>query len=243
MKTLYSILGVDPDVSAEDLEQAFLRRKVAYPQSKLDSDENARIQWQGIEQAYKQLANPDSRAMYNRRLANAGVKTVTVKALDADEDRGWVNSRNVIIAGLVLVLISGMWFYHAREKTRMQKEILEQALRIAEDEKRKQAELQAAEEERRQARFRQQQDRDQENRDRQFQREALQAGREASSQARQADYAAQSAARQADNQRQQSDRNQEMAKRQAQMEAERRLSSDKALLRSTCMQRYGRPDC
>jgi hypothetical protein len=181
--------------------------------------------------------------MYNRRLANAGVKTVTVKALDADEDRGWVNSRNVIIAGLVLVLISGMWFYHAREKTRMQKEILEQALRIAEDEKRKQAELQAAEEERRQARFRQQQDRDQENRDRQFQREALQAGREASSQARQADYAAQSAARQADNQRQQSDRNQEMAKRQAQMEAERRLSSDKALLRSTCMQRYGRPDC
>ena len=243
MKTLYSILGVAPEVSPDELEQAYLRRKVAYPQAKLDSDENLRIQWQGIEQAYKTLCNPDARTMYDRRLASAGVKTVTVKAYDADEPSGWLSSRNMIIAGLVLVLVSGMWFYHAREQTRMQKEIAERLLRIAEDEKRQQAEQRAAEDERRQASLQRQQDRDQENRDRQFQREALQAGREASSQARQADYAAQSAARQAESQRQQSERNEQMVKRQAQMEAERRLASDKALLRSTCMQRYGRPDC
>ena len=38
-------------------------------------------------------------------------------------------------------------------------------------------------------------------------------------------------------------RNEQMAKRQAQMEAERRVANDKALLRSACIQRYGRPDC
>ena len=244
MKTLYSILGVDPGVSVDDLEQAFLRRKVGYPQAKLDSDDNSRIQWQGIEQAYKTLSNPDARAMYDRRLANAGVKTVTVTSREIDEaGSGWLSTRNIITAGVILIVIAGMWFYQAREKTRMQKEVLEQALRIAEEEKKKQAELQSAEEERRQARFHQQQQRDQENRDRQFQREALQAGREASSQSRQAEYAAQSASRQAESQRLQGERNEQMVKRQAQMEAERRLANDKSLLRSTCMQRYGKPDC
>ena len=244
MKTLYSILGVNPGVSADDLEQAFLRRKVAYPQSKLDADDNARIQWQGIEQAYKTLSTPDARVMYDRRLANAGVKAVTMVSSEIDDDKpGWMSTRNILLAGLILIVISGMWFYQAREKARMQKEILEQALRIAEEEKKKQAELQSAEEERRQARFEQQKRRDEENQQRSFQREALQAGREATSQSRQAESTAQSATRQEQYQRDQRDRTEQAAKRQAQYEAERRLSNEKAQLRSVCMQRYGRPDC
>ncbi len=167
MKTLYSILGVDPGVSFDDLEQAYLRRKVAYPQTKLDADENARIQWQGIEQAYKTLANADSRAMYDRRLANAGLKIAAVQPV-SEEGHGWLSTPNIMVAGIILIIISGMWFYQAREKAKMQKEILEQALRIAEEEKKKQAELRAAEEERRQASYVAQQQREQENRERAF---------------------------------------------------------------------------
>jgi curved DNA-binding protein CbpA len=240
MKTLYSILGVDPAVSTDDLENAYLRRKVAYPQSKLDSDENARIQWQGIDQAYKTLSNPDARVMYDRRLANAEVKTVTAVSQQYDEDRsGWLSTRNVVIAGMVLIVISGMWFYHARETARLQKEIVERALRIAEEEKKKQAEMQEAAEERRQAQFRNQQQREQENRDRAFQREAQQSVRESQYQS------AQSAnmARQEQSQRDQRERNEQAAKRQAQYEAERRLANEKNQVRTLCMQRYGRPDC
>lgn len=242
MKTLYSILGVDPGVSFDDLEQAYLRRKVAYPQTKLDADENARIQWQGIEQAYKTLANPESRAMYDRRLANAGLKIAVVQPV-AEEGHGWLSTRNIMVAGIILIIISGMWFYQAREKARMQKEILEQALRIAEDEKRKQAELQAAEEERRQARFAQQQQREQENRDRAFQREAQQIGQQVSRESQYQSAQAQNAARQEQYQRDQRERAEQAAKRQVQVEAERRLANEKAQLRAMCMQRYNRPDC
>lgn len=243
MKTLYSILGVDPGVSPEDLEQAFLRRKVAYPQSKLDADETMRIQWQGIEQAYKTLANPDARIMYDRRLKNAGVKTVTVVPLDDGDSAGWFSTRNVLIAAVVVLVVAGMWFYQAREKAQMQKQIIEQALRIAEEEKRKQADIQAAEEERRQARFESQQRREAENRDQQFRREALQAGREASREVQSQARQEQSSARQEDSRRQQTERNEQAAKRQVQQEAERRLANEKVQLRSVCMQRYGRPDC
>ena len=243
MKTLYTILGIGPGVDADDLEQAYLRRKVGYPQAKLDSDDNARIQWQGIEQAYKTLANPDSRAMYDRRLKSAGVKTVTVAPAYDDDRPGWLSSRNVLIIGAIVLVVSGMWYYHAQTKAKMAKQLIEQALKIAEEEKKQQAELQAAEEVRRQARFQNQQQRDQQSQDRAFQREAQQSVREAQDQSRQADYAAQSAARQAEHQQQQRERTEQAEKRQVQQDAERRLANEKQQLRNTCMQRYGRPDC
>ncbi len=243
MKTLYSILGVDPGVDPDDLEQAYLRRKVGYPQAKLDADDNARIQWQGIEQAYKTLTNPDSRAMYDRRLKSAGVKTVTVAPAYDDDGTGWFSSRNVIIIGVIVLLVSGMWYYHAQEKVRMAKQLIEQALKIAEDEKQQQAKLQEAEEERRQARFQNQQQRDQQNQDRTFQREAQQAVRESQSQSRQADSDNRNAVRQAEYQQQQRERTDQAEKRQVQQDAERRLANEKQQLRNVCMQRYGRPDC
>jgi len=239
MKTLYAVLGVGPDVDQADLENAYLRLKVRYPQEKIDADENARIQFQGITQAYKTLSNPDSRLMYDKRLASAGVRTVTLQARGDDDSPGWISTRNVVIAGLMAVIISGMWVYHSREKARMEKEVIDHALQLVEEEKKRNADLREAEEARRQVQFENSQKNQDLARERQLRNDALQSSREAQSQSavvqRQVMY---------DQQLQQQRAQQEaMAKQRAVYEAERRLANDKQQLRAICMQRYNRPDC
>ena len=239
MKTLYAVLGVEPDADDTELENAYLRLKVRYPQTKLDADENARIQFQGISQAYKTLSNPDSRLMYDKRLASAGVKTVTVTSRDDGDSAGWLSTRNIIVAGLMAIIISGMWVYHSRERTRLEKEVADRALQVIETEKQRNAELQQAEEARRQAQFENSQKNQDLARERQQRNETLQTSREAQQQ----QAAAQRQVMFEQQQQQQRSQQDAMAKQRASMEAERRLANEKAQLRAICMQRYNRPDC
>lgn len=235
MKTLYALLGVPSTVDGSDLETAFLRLKANYPQTRLDADESARIQFQGIQQAYSTLANPATRAMYDQRLARAGIKTASVAA-DDGESVGWLSTRNIIVAGLFILAIAGMWFYHVQQKARLEREVLERALKMAEDEKKEQAEMRAAEEQRAQARAVSDQQRQSDMRERQLRVEANQSIRESQMQSRQVDSQA------AMIQRQQAMADQN-AKQRAAYEAQRRLQEDKSQLRSICIQRYNRPDC
>jgi len=243
MKTLYAVLGVEPTVDQADLEVAFLRLKVRYPQAKLDADENARIQFQGIQQAYNTLVNPDSRTLYDKRLAKAGIRTASAGASDPDSPAGWISTRNIIVAGIIALLIAGMWFYHSQEKTRMQKEILERALRLAEEEKKREADAREAAEARSQAQQAYSQQRQDEMRERQLRAEASQSYREAQNQSRQAESQAAMLARQQQNEQLARERQEQSNKQRASMEAERRLQNEKQQLRSMCMQRYNRPDC
>lgn len=243
MKTLYAVLGVEPGVGATELEDAFLRLKVRYPQAKLDSDENARIQFQGISQAYNVLSNPDSRKLYDRRLANVGVRTVTATGNEFDEPAGWLSTRNLIVVGIIALLISGMWFYHSREKARMEQEILERTLRLAEEDKKREAELRQAEEARRQQQFSANQERQAEMRERQLRNEAAQSGRESSSISANLQRQQLAEQRQQENDRLRRENQEQMTKQRAAQEAERRLYNEKQQLRSICMQRYNRPDC
>jgi len=236
MKTLYALLGVSSSVDSSELETAFLRLKANYPQTRLDADETARIQFQGIQQAYSTLANPAAtRAMYDQRLARAGIKTAPM-AMDSGESAGWLSTRNIIVAGLFVVAVAGMWFYHVQQQSRLQREVLERALKMAEDEKKQQLEMREAEEQRAQARAVSDQERQGEMRERQLRNEANQSIREAQVQSRQAESQA------AMLQRQQAMADQN-AKQRAAYESQRRLQDDKNQLRSICMQRYNRPDC
>ncbi|MDB5804418.1 MAG: hypothetical protein JWN73_1740 [Betaproteobacteria bacterium] len=235
MKTLYVLLGVPATVDSADLETAFLRLKANYPQTRLDADETARIQFQGIQQAYSTLANPATRAMYDQRLARAGVKTAPV-AMDSETSAGWMSTRNIIIAGLFMVAIAGMWFYHVQQRSRLEREVLERALKMAEDEKKQQAEMREAEEQRAQTRAVSDQQRRSDMQERQLRSEANQSIRESQMQSRQVESQASTM------QRQQAMAEQN-AKQRAAYEAQRRLQDDKSQLRSICMQRYNRPDC
>lgn len=243
VKTLYSVLGLESSAYPEDIEDAFNRLKLQYPKAKLDADETARMRFQAAQQAYETLSNPDARALYDQKLAKAGIKVSTQAYVVDDDGSGWISTRNIIVAGLILILISGMWVYHARQKAREERETAERVLRLAEEEKRRQAELQAQEEARRQTSFEQSQQRQAEARERQFRLESERLGRQVS-------IEQQNAQRQADAQRRQEQyaieqrqRQEQAAKRQVEYEAQRRLQEEKRQLRELCMKRYNRPDC
>jgi curved DNA-binding protein CbpA len=241
MKTLYAVLGAEPDADQGDLENAYLRLKARYPQAKLDSDENARIQFQGITQAYKTLSDPDTRAAYDKRLAKAGVRTTTM-AVDEHAD-GWLSPRYMVVGGLIVLMIAGMWFYNAREQTRIQKDVADRTLRLVEQEKQREADQREAEEQRRQMQASNSQQRQDEMRERQLRNEAAASIRDAQNQSQRAESQVMAAQRQQQYDQQNRDRQEQAAKQRAAYEAERRIQNDKQQLRSMCMQRYNRPDC
>lgn len=237
MKTLYALLGVEQDVDQSDIQIAFERLKARYPQAKLETDEAARLQFQGIQQAYNTLYNPATRNMYDQRLAKAGVRVAPVPA--GDGGSSWASTRNIVIAGLFVLAIAGMWFYHAREQARLQRELVERTLKMEEDKRKQDAELRDAQEQRTQAQADANAQRQAELRDRQLRADADRSIREAQALSRQS---AQQAQQQAMFERQQAAADQ-AAKQRAAFEAQRRLQDDKNQLRAICIQRYNRPDC
>ncbi|HEY4373829.1 MAG TPA: DnaJ domain-containing protein [Burkholderiales bacterium] len=237
MKTLYALLGVDPDAEQSDIQIAYERLKARYPQSKLDTDEAARLQFQGIQQAYNTLYNPALRKIYDQRLAKAGVRIAS--GPDNGDGSSWMSTRNIIVAGLFVLVIAGMWFYHAREQARLQRELVERTLKMEEDRRKEEADIRAAQEQRIQAQVEANAQSQSEMRDRQLRADADRSLREAQMSSRQAQ---QQAAQQAMIERQQAAAEQS-AKQRAAFEAQRRIQEDKAQLRSICLQRYGRPDC
>ena len=250
MKTLYTVLDVDPDASTTEINLAFSRAKLRYPAAKLESDENARIQFQAIAQAHATLVNDDSRAAYDLRLARAGLKSVNVAAVESDNH----TARNFAIGAAVVLVVASMWFYHAREKARAQREIAAQVLKLAEEEQKRRAEeveRQAARTDADRARFAQREADNKAARERAALDRALQMqGARSDAAARQAQYdeqrreqSAASQARQADYEKTRREEAERNAARQAQMDAERRLMAEKRQLRETCMARYGKPDC
>ncbi len=243
VKTLYTVLGLASSASAEDVETAFNRLKLQYPKDKLDTDENARIRFLAAQQAYDTLSNPDARELYDQKLAKAGIRVNTQAYAGEAGATSLMSTRNIIIAGLILLMISGMWVYHARQKAREERQTAERVLRLAEEEKRRIAELRASEEERRQVQFEANQERQKQYQERQFRAEAERTGRQISMEQ-------QNAERQAVYQRQreqaqinQHAREQQYAAQAAERAAQQRIQSEKAQLRELCRQRYGRTDC
>lgn len=243
IKTLYSVLGLASSAYQQDIEEAFNRVKLQYPKAKLDADENARIRFLAAQQAYETLSNPDARALYDQKLAKAGIKVNTQAYAVEDGDAGWFSTRNIIVAGLILILISGMWVYHARQKAREERETVERLLRLAEEEKRRHGELQASEEARRQAGFENAQQRQIAERERQLRLEAERLGRQVSAEQQNAERRAEAQRRQEQYAIEQRQRQEQSARRQAEYDAQRRLQEEKRQLRELCMKRYNRPDC
>ncbi|MCX7139830.1 MAG: DnaJ domain-containing protein [Proteobacteria bacterium] len=254
VKTLYSVLGVPSSAFPDDIEDAFNRLKLQFPKDKLEADEDTRVRFLALQQAYETLSNPDARAVYDQKLAKAGVK-IDRPFYETDGDgHGWISTRNIIVAGIILILISGMWVYHARQKAREEKETVERLLRMAEEEKRRQAELQERDEARRQAINEESQRRQAEARDHQFRNESLRVGRQASIEQqnaqRQAEYQrrqeqqlAEQKQRQEQQRLDQKLRQEQLARQQEEMQALRRLQDEKRQLRELCLKRYNRPDC
>src|ERR1035437_5300476 len=109
VKTLYSVLGLDATASQNDIDDAFTRLKLQHPQAKIEADENARIRFAAIQQAYATLHEPDARAAYDQRVKRAGIKVADWSPLALNNEPGWISLRNILVAGFVVILVSGMW--------------------------------------------------------------------------------------------------------------------------------------
>lgn len=242
IKTLYTLLGVEPIASPQEIEDAFLRLKVRYPESKLAVDEAARNQFQAIQQAYATLGNPDSRSLYDRKLASAGMRVARPEPLEESET-SWMSTRNIVVGGTILLIGATMWFYHAREQARVQQEIADRALKVIEEERRQKAELAAQEAQRRQTLFEEGQRQREEAQARQLQNDAQRTVQQTSAEIRRAQQEADAAQRKAQLEQQQKQRAEDLARRQAEQEAARRVADEKRQLRDLCMQKYHRPDC
>jgi curved DNA-binding protein CbpA len=243
VKTLYTVLGVPSSALPQDIEDAFNRLKLQYPKEKLEADDATRIRFLALQQAYETLSNPDARAVYDQKLAKAGVK-VNPQAYGADVDAaGWLSTRNIIVAGLILILISGMWVYHARQKAREQREAVDRVLRMAEEEKRRAAEMQASQEERRQAQLQANEERQKQIQERQFRMDAERAGHQVTMQQQNAERQAAYQRQREEAQAKQQAREQQFAAQAAERAAQQRIREDQAKLRALCRERYGRTDC
>jgi curved DNA-binding protein CbpA len=243
VKTLYTVLGVAPTADARDIEEAFIRLKLKFPEKKLASDENARNQFAAIQQAYATLGDPDARSVYDRRLETAGIRTATTVSADGAEASSWLSTRNIVVAGVIVLIAAAMWFYRDQERTRVQKEIIERALKLEEEQRRHQAELELQEEARRQARFDSQERRQDENTQRQFQNQSQRSAQQSSSQIQRAQQETEAVRRREQYDKERQAQRDDGSRRQAEYEAKRRVEEEKRLLREICMGRYKRPDC
>ena len=197
--------------------------------------------FQAIQQVYGTLRDPDTRTLYDRKISKAGIRTITAAA--DGEAAGWLNTRNILVAGLMLILISGMWWYHAREKARQEAETVQRLLRITEEDKRRKADIEAQQEARRQAAFDAMQQQQQFSRDRQWQIEAQQSSRQVDVNLRNVQMQADAERRREQAERDNRVRREQTERLQSEREAQARLQREKNELRQVCMERYRRPDC
>lgn len=89
----YATLGVAPDASGEEIEEAFLHLSRRYHPDVNPGDPRAAIVYERIEEAYEVLSDPERRARYDREpspletVSEAGSE-LDVEVVGADEDRG-----------------------------------------------------------------------------------------------------------------------------------------------------------
>src|SRR3954467_11260138 len=82
MSDLYSLLGVAPDSSEDEIRAAYYRR-LQFDQPVTDAEA---VQAQELRQAYEVLSDPDRRASYDASRGSADVGTLTAEPVPIDSD-------------------------------------------------------------------------------------------------------------------------------------------------------------
>ena len=234
-KSLYTILGVRPDASSDQIERAYAE---LLHQLKDGAEANpggdARVRLIAVKEAHTVLSNPVSRQLYNQKLfAPQTVGAVPEKVIEPSNS--WSIVKLLVIGSIV---IAAVWIYNhnaiEKEKLRIQheKQIIETQVKLEQEHREQQAANQQAQLERRQqyeAEARERDLRDQALREsRELDYRLRQNAREQQNQQQREAREKQQAAREQQYQQQQ----EEARQRQQKYEAERQLEREKQALRN-----------
>ena len=233
MKTLYSILGVDSEATADQIEKAYAKFSAQLKENSGElSTEEVNIQLVAIREAYRTLSNPILRQRYDQKLEAAEFSRSYIQdspAYAVSSGSGF-GIKSIGLIGLIVLV--GLYFYNQnakeREKLRIEHEhaVQMKAVQIAEDRQKQNAKVQdiildksSVYSDAQQLRIQQQQ----------FERESLHA-QQLDNQRRQLDF----------QQQQQQKRDEENRLRQEQIRHQQRLQSDKRVLQQMELNRYGK---
>lgn len=126
MKSLYSILGLSPDATPDQIEVAYAELLTSL-QGGADAnlEEDRRIRLVAIKEAYSVLSDPVARQRYNNKLFATGTAgPADTHQSHAGETSGIFGSRGLLIIGVIVLSGIALYSYNAqqREKIRIQHE-------------------------------------------------------------------------------------------------------------------------
>jgi colicin import membrane protein len=233
LKTLYGILGVGPEATAEQIEHAYARYSAMLQNDAGGlSGEELNNQKVALNDAYRTLSNPILRQRYDQKLADADFVRQNVREdFTYSESRGsFFSLKSLALLGVIA--LTGLYFYNQnikeREKLRIQHEheVQMKAVQVFEDQQRQNAKVQDVILEKSSAYSESQQLRQSQQ---QFERESLQA-QQLDNQRRQIEM----------QQQQQARRDEENRLRMEQQRHQQQLQSDKRALQQMELNRYGK---
>jgi len=237
VKSLYSILGVSPDANAADIERAYAGHLDRFANSDdAQLAEQQRIRLIAIKEAYAVLADPLKRQHYNQKLFAPATLAVpvlpTARPVSADST-AWVNKVKVV--GALLVALLALYVYSSREqeKLRIQHELQQKAVQLAEEEQRRAAEEQ-------ESRHQRQEQLDAQARERQSKADWERLNHEIDYRQRQSASLDEQKAQRERYERQQAEREADALQRRAVSDARYQALRDKADLQRMERERYGK---
>lgn len=235
MKSLYTILGVSPDASAAAIESAYADHlaRLADGSDTLPSEQQ-NIRLIAIKEAYAVLSDPQKRQLYNHKLfAMATPAEAAAAAVPSENQSGWLKKFQVIGALLLATLALYVYYSKEQEKLRIQHELQQKAVQLAEEEQRRAAEEQDA-------RLARQQQLDALAHERQSRADWERLNREIDYRQRQSSSLEEQKAQRERYERQQAERDADARQRRAIADARTQAMRDKAELQRMERERYGR---
>lgn len=128
MKSLYSILGVGADASAEEIAASYQRILAMYPETMLPEDER-QVQLVASREAYATLSDPVKRNLYDqqRRMASQSPRrgdtaSPCSTAIDEVKVSGAISLFKVLVVGIFIVVALAMCSANNREQQRLKLE-------------------------------------------------------------------------------------------------------------------------
>lgn len=222
MKTLYSILGLAADASAQQIEAAYAAALEEMQQGRFAGDPQVRLV--AIREAYSTLKDPVRRKLYDQKLFAPETPLVII------EEHSFWNLKTVLVFGVIVLAAIALYTYQMRERERVRiesaKEVANKALKLVEEQQKQQADEQLRREDRLQQATQNAQERQQE-----YARERA---------LREADYRMRQNQREEEMQSRRESYAREQQERNRQYDAQRQLARDKQQLQRMEYENYGK---